>query len=229
MKKQTFLLYYLILTQVHVSYCMLSAWKLRPCTQRESSKAFQKRKLPEKELLVSNKTFYKLQKEEELGDNYRCFQHAIAHITGFRKSNNPRYSFLKLHFNPGNNFYTSINVEKYFEQTRFPQKNDLVIYTASKKDLTIKHFGIVVSKTRVESKWGGYPFIVRHRLFDVFDGYGTAAGFFTLKKEYKDDKKLLLQSIESDSMAYYWKRYVLVSCLRELAIHCMRINPHMCQ
>lgn len=234
MKKQILLYVYLLCTQVNISHCMLSKWKFKPCTQRENSKAFKKRQLPV-EKLVSNKTvtLYSLHKDEEaLDDGYRCFQHAIARTTGFRKANNPEYDFLKLHFRSGNNLYTSINVEDYFEQTRFPQKHDLVVYTNSRNDFTIQHFGVVVSKTRIESKWGTNQFIARHTLFGgIPDHYGTAAGFFTLKEEYKTDegKKLLLQSIESDILRGYWVWFVVVPCLRELIIYNMRINPHICK
>lgn len=108
-------------------------------------------------------------------NNLSCFQYALEKIIGpigFEKE----ISF------PGRLF--SIFVEKYFEQTENPQLNDLVIYTYDENDLTMAHFGIVVSNEIVESKWGYSPEIRHHQLLNIPTDYGNAAWFYTLKKEY---------------------------------------------
>lgn len=116
---------------------------------------------------------------------YKCGYYAIKKSTGCTEP----FSFVS-----GNPDNTTFNIHEFFIQTPMPKKNDVVVYTADTNDLAIKHFAIFIDNCTVESKWGSHKKKIYHRLFDVPIGYGNAAGFFTLKPEYKTETgKLLLR------------------------------------
>lgn len=109
-------------------------------------------------------------------NKFSCFQYALEKIIGaigFEE---------EINF-PGRLF--SIFVERFFEQTENPQPNDLVIYTYDENDLMMTHFAIVIDNNTVESKWGYFPEIRRHKLLNIHTDYGNAAWFYSLKKEYR--------------------------------------------
>jgi hypothetical protein len=118
----------------------------------------------------------------------RCFQYAIETITGFN-------GFIEL---PENQF--SINLEKYFQQTPYPKKNDLIIYTSNEKNRAIHHFAVAIDQIWFQSKSGNLSQSSKHLPFDLIGHYGKAAWSFGLKKKYQgiEGTKRLLQNMQLD-------------------------------
>lgn len=110
--------------------------------------------------------------------NFSCLHYALQKILGFEFEEEINF--------PGRLF--SIFVEDYFEQTKNPQPNDLVIYTYDKNELMMTHFAVVINNEIVESKWGYSPEIRQHKLLDLPTTFGNTAWFYTLKKEYRGPK-----------------------------------------
>ena len=123
----------------------------------------------------------------------KCFQYAMRTITGFD-------GFISF---PGERGFT-IKLEKYFQQSLYPKKNDLIIYTPNEKNRAMHHFAIAIDKTWFQSKWGNHAHIYKHLPFDVPEYYGDAAWSFELITKYQEDegKKLLLEDIQNDMYNY---------------------------
>lgn len=197
----TYLCTVMVTTPVH---CMLSVWKFKPQLSRKNSKLNKTRMLFDKLLIDKSPVLIvRKVKKREAHPDYRCFQHALAQTTGLYSIKITRGFYLKPTLYSGDNFSTNITIENYFEQTISPKKNDLVIYTTDQHNRTINHCAIVYDNHTVESKWGEYPYILRHGLFETCTFYEKAAGFFTLKKEYatKKGKQLLRQTMKKELLA----------------------------
>lgn len=128
-------------------------------------------------LLDSNKNIQCLEiVPKELSEYRRCFQYAIETITGFN-------GFIEL---PEKN-NLSINLEKYFQQTPYPKKNNLIIYTTDEKNREVHHFAVAIDQIWFQSKSGNLAQTSKHLPFDQLGCYGDAAWSFELKPEYQGD------------------------------------------
>lgn len=163
---------------------MLSTWKHEPLTQPNNSIITERRKqlVP---FIIENNSSITVQDPTQDELPRTCFYYAIKKTTGFTTP---------LEFYPGSSFLTTIDIEDYFEQTKKPILNGLAVYTTSKDDLTIQHFAVIVATDELllKSKWGLYPLVVTHKPFTTPFSYGTAIGFFALKKKYTTSNKRLL-------------------------------------
>jgi len=188
----TYIVPVLISLSYNTSHSMLNKWQYKPIIQVQNAEFIAMRekiklllcarKINDIVTINPNITIIRKARAEERGLEYKCFQYAIAQTTGFKEN---------VDFYLGKKDLTSISIENYFQQTNYPQKGDLVIYTTSETDLTMLHFGIFIDNVTVESKWGNFLEIFHHPLFDIASNYGAAAGFFTLKHEYKADQQKL--------------------------------------
>lgn len=188
--------------------CMLSELKYKPCIQPLDDEIMDKRNLIT--LWLSNPTLMKttnitrtinfVKNATEQEQKWLCFGYAMHKATG---------SSTSLHIYTDKTL--TIDIEKFFTQTKHPQKNDLVIYTTNKDNREIKHFATVINNKIFESKWGSCPIIIQHRLFDIPNVYGNAASFWTLKEKFTtlERKTILLETIKNDadhsSNVYYYK------------------------
>jgi hypothetical protein len=140
--------------------------------------------------LDANKNIQNLERmPNDISDYRRCFQYAIERITGFNGY---------IEFPNKNNL--CINLEKYFQQTPYPKKNDLIIYTTDEKNLEIRHFAVAIDQIWFESKSGNFNQISRHFPFDLARAYGDVAWSFELREKYQreEGQKCLLQDIQLD-------------------------------
>lgn len=154
-------------------------------------------------LLDANKNITYLEKMPDDISNYRrCFQYAIEKITGFN-------GVIDL---PNKN-RLSINLEKYFQQTPYPKKNDLIIYTTDEKNLKIHHFAVAINQIWFESKSGNFNQISRHLPFDLVGHYGDVVWSFELKQKYQGEEgqKILLQDMQLD---LYNERYAMAKHIK---------------
>jgi len=184
--------------------CMISQFQCQPYTQASSDKTTKTRdRITEwvgspttinigiitKDIIVIRQTT----PQEQL---CTCFGYAIAQATGTTVP-------LTLYENIGNRTST-INIEKFFEQTEHPQKNGLVIYTTDKDNRTINHVGFIIDQKTFESKWGFFTNIIQHSLFSIPTFYGNTASFWALKKEFRssEGKEILLKNIRNDALIF---------------------------
>jgi hypothetical protein len=157
------------------------------------------------------------------GEDIRCFQYALEKITGYpiriplcaniysveQENGNPFVKYLVKKIIP-RTFLIPLQfpIERFFEQTKDPQPNGLVIYTTNKYIRDCIHFAVIIDGPIIdggtfnggvfESKFGDDEEIWRHRLFDIWHNYGNAAWFFDLKEKYKTPagKKELFKNME---------------------------------
>lgn len=165
-------------------------------------------------LLNSNKNIECLETIPRNISNYRrCFQYAIETITGFNgiielpEENNP-----------------SIDLAQYFQQTPYPKKNDLIIYTTDEKNHAIHHFAVAIDQIWFQSKSGNVSQVCKHLPFDLTKHYGNAVWSFELKKEYQGDqgKKHLLQNIQLD--LYQHKRLLTTATMKHIRLLNQKID-----
>lgn len=128
---------------------------------------------------------------KDLSKSYKCFQYAIETITGFN-------GYIELPDDPRN---ASILLEKYFEQVKTIQKNDLIIYTTSEKDRTIHHFAAAINSIRFKSKCGSYRQIFEHAPFHILYSDAKAIWAFRLKEKYQglQNRQHLIQEMRVDT------------------------------
>lgn len=179
------------ITQFQTCHGMLEQWTHTPHIQAQNATITRMRELLDDDS-VSLTERIKLNSHIRIMDSltvdekeYKCGYYAIKKATGCTEP----FSFVS-----GSPDNTTFNIHEFFTQTATPKKNDVVVYTTNRNDLAIKHFAIFIDNCTVESKWGSHTKKIVHRLFDAPIGYGNAAGFFTLKPEYKTETgKLLLR------------------------------------
>jgi len=171
---------------------MLSEWKHEPLTQPDDPSIIHIRKKPS-QFILGHLSNSEPTKDERL---HTCFYYAIKQTTGLKT---PLFNFWS-----GSRFITTIDIEDYFKQTKEPVHKGLAVYTTSKDDLTINHFAEIIineeKKLLLRAKWGMWPLITTGDPFLTPSSYGTAIGFFDLKKEYKSDNKLLHKAICRDAI-----------------------------
>jgi hypothetical protein len=214
LNKKIFFTLFLSITSClfNASHGMLSEWKFPPHVQPNDPDLITMRQMGreaiEAKYYITTKRY--ATPEEQL---WKCFDYAIASTTGFRE---------RLEFLSGRNDITSISIEKYFDQTDKPKKNDLIVYTASEHNLTIKHFGVFIDENKVESKWGMGREIIHHDLFKIIPlQYGDAAGIFTLKEEFRSPagRIKLVESIKKDKEDKLSKhRAIVLTCLARTSV-----------
>jgi len=184
---------------------MLDRWKYEPLLQPTDPAITKMRSRLCLDIIKTNPNVSQKKATNEEREQ-KCFYFAIKATTGFNKP---------LDFWPGVNFFSSININNYFDQTNHPQPNDLAIYTESKTNLAITHFAVVTEVTKknivLHSKWGSIEPILQHGPFDVPHWYGNAVGFFTLKDIYKSfrGKQLLHTAMISEKKRNDVKLFVV--------------------
>ena len=127
-----------------------------------------------------------------------CFNYAISTIVESNK-----YLNLNLYYCFGGGQTSSICIETYFEQTIKPKTMDLVLYTHGLYNHEINHYAVFITNDLFESKWGHDKYIRLHKPFDVPKCYGNAISFWTLKKEYINNKKGMINNVNNDVTNYY--------------------------
>jgi len=129
--------------------------------------------------------------------DYRCHHFALEKILKI-----PQH----LRFSTNDNGMPIEFVNKYFNPTNTPKKNDLVQYVD--KNLygyrVVTHFAIFEDKKKHVSKWGNCPEIVQHAPKHCPASYGNENAFYTLKDIYKSDvgSNIFLQDIEQHKAKY---------------------------
>jgi hypothetical protein len=196
MKKLIFNIFILVFsgTIVTISNCMLTKTRFKPYIQAHNTALDEWRNsviyMPTEKIVSSNSRVSIDPEKKYYGIQFRCFQYVIREIIpGFME-----------HIDFPEENSASITIENFFEQTKQPQPNDLVIYTPSKENLTVQHFAIFINAITFESKWGRRDNIMRHGPFDVPAIYGKAAWCYTLKEKYKkipEGKIRLRQDVEA--------------------------------
>lgn len=97
-------------------------------------------------------------------------------------------------------------INNYYEPIKKPEINCLVTYLNRKKSIT--HLALVTSidtsksvfheQIKAKSKWGLFPHVIEHGLFDVPVSYGKNVRFYNLKPEYLENKKLFLVTLQNN-------------------------------
>ena len=220
-RSQLFIFLFFIIT-FHTTNCMISKFEYEPCVEFSSNETINKR-MRILEWVTSQATI-------DLGDirrdikiirsvkknecDLKCTGYAMRKVTG---STAP----ISIYMDKTSNIY----LEKFFDQTENPRPKDLVIYTISKDNREITHFAVVIQPTIFESKFGAVANIIQHKLFAVPLIYGTAASFWTLKKEFTtvEGNKLLKICIEEDIQ--FFNKYPLYAKLNApLILGCAAIG-----
>lgn len=184
--------------------CMINQFKYEPYTQPYNDEITQKRELITEwvgspintNFGITTKDVAIIRQITSQEQPCTCFGYAIAQATG---STVP----LTLYENIGNRTST-IDIEKFFEQTEHPQQNGLVIYTTDKDNRKINHVAFIINQKTFESKWGFFTNIIQHSLFSIPTFYGNTASFWTLKKEFRspEGKEILLKNIRHDALIF---------------------------
>ena len=154
-----------------------------------------------------------IRKAEKIKDSslkhITTLQYALKEITGF-----PDTIIIESIQSP---FYreskrvASLNIEKYFEQIKNPQKNDLVVYINDNLQITL--FGIYQGPYTIRSKMGVHPYIITHILLNTISvSKNDGAIFFTLRKEYQD-RNCLIKTMQKDNLQnilkiFYYKCFL---------------------
>lgn len=96
-------------------------------------------------------------------------------------------------------------INNYYEPIKRPEVNSLVTYINRKQKIT--HFAVVTSidtsnhvrheQVRAKSKWGMFPELIEHGLFDVPLSYGRHVRFYNIKPDYQNNKELLLTTVQT--------------------------------
>lgn len=188
---------FLCITNFTANYCMLTQFKIEPIIYNHETdnirdsvtKWIEEDDPASLAIIQKNNDIIKFKEATQEEKNGKCITYAINKITNGTAP-------LALYTNNTSNF----NVEKFFEQTSNPQKNDLAIYTPHKKNRNITHFAIIITPQEFESKFGCHPKIVRHKIFAVPRNYGNAITYWTLKQEFigSEGNKKLLKEIDED-------------------------------
>jgi hypothetical protein len=199
MLKSHILIFSLSTMSFNATHCMLSNFKYNPLTIICNDEITEKRDTIAEWIMHPRRSYNNnfianvqiIKKATDQEAEWTCFGYAIYKATG---------STVPLNMWKNKNYKkTTIDIEKFFEQTESPQKNGIVIYSIYHHYREIKHFAYIITSTIFESKCGKSRNIIHHALFDLPNTYGNIASFWTLREEYVHSQEMLLETIKNDA------------------------------